>query len=297
MGFRLRQTRTRTDGARSTGDDERTSRGRPSPSSAASASLSSTATSRSRLQGSIGRLIRRDCDRFWRRFCPRRVRQQVDDDAGQPSGNRNPPIHGATSTTKPAVISTAPDEVHKVLAAARHYVVDPVGHNEWHRVGSPLVRQRGPPKDGLLWTWVDSGGLSAPVSKNPGTTGAGRLRTAPRLVERRGRDSNPRRTKPPETVFETTQKCPICSIFSTRSPVGSPARARHRRWGWRLLMHAACTLRAPPAIEGRPLRLRRHGLQVAGQRGRHDCVLATESVASLLGAARCARNRAAKRGT
>src|SRR6266705_4526484 len=32
---------------------------------------------------------------------------------------------------------------------------------------------------------------------------AGRLRAAPRTVERRGRDLNPRPTEPPATVFET----------------------------------------------------------------------------------------------
>jgi hypothetical protein len=58
-------------------------------------------------------------------------------------------------------------------------------------------------------------------------TSTPRLET--RLVERRGRDLNPRRTQKPETVFEASENMPICRSFGVR--VGLCASARKRDTG------------------------------------------------------------------
>ena len=74
------------------------------------------------------------------------------------------------------------------------------------------------------WTVTDAGGLARTEecrSWNRRTLGAERLLEAPRAVERRGRELNPRGTEPPLAIFETVKKWAFCRDVCSRSPVRS----------------------------------------------------------------------------
>ena len=65
---------------------------------------------------------------------------------------------------------------------------------------------------------MDARGFADAVSETAATPEAERLFEALRVVERRGRDLNPRRTQRPETVFETA------AFDRSATPPGRPGK-------------------------------------------------------------------------